>query len=382
MGRARMLAILAALRATLARLLTLLLPLSLLIADAAATPAPPARALAAQPGPIALGPARARGAGLPQHWMETGSNGRLPTASQASPAADRTGDRSRTMAGKALATAARQTARAAELAPVTPIAAGADAATPAQTWPALRSSAPLQAGAASETSQALATGEAASQQPASPLERRLQQWPAWRLPAPLTRPGRQAPLWPAWFSGEWQVESTPLPAAAAAPPPPSPPWRARFRPDGEGRAVAERACNALAVGRSLLGAQLLSVQDDPRNPQRQLARLAGDRLLETTLIGQRGEQPEPDQFLNDELSLQVLHGPGEPRLSRIETLGRWHRLADGSIEGEQWQARYASPAEGLTAPSLASDHWRLRLVPVPPGSDRATETAAPATDCR
>lgn len=216
--------------------------------------------------------------------------------------------------------------------------------------------------------------------PASPLERRLEQWPAWRLPAPLERPGRQAPAWPTWFEGEWQVHSVPLADDSAEP---SPPWHARFRPDGRGGIVADRAFNALAVGRSVLGERLLSVQDDPANPQRQLARLAGDQLLETSLIGQRGETQEPERFLNDELSLQVLHGPGgEPRVSRIETLGRWRRLADGSITGEQWQARYASPSDGLTVAALATDHWRLRLVPVPPGSDPATETAAPATGDR
>jgi len=178
------------------------------------------------------------------------------------------------------------------------------------------------------------------------------------------------------------VESLPLPGDAAAPLPSSPPWRARFRPDGRGGAVADRAYNAFALGRSLLGEALLSVQDDPANPQRQLARLAKGQLLETTLIGQRGESPQPDAFLNDELSLQVLHGPGEPRVSRIETLGRWTRLTDGSISGEQWQARYGSPADGLAAPSLSSEHWRLRLVPAPSGSDRATGKAAPAAGYR
>lgn len=221
---------------------------------------------------------------------------------------------------------------------------------------------------------------AAAEAAPTPLEHRLEQWPAWRLPAPLARPGRQAPAWPAWFKGEWQVESVLLPDDAAGS---GPPWHARFRPDGRGGAVADRAFNALSVGRSVLGERLLSVQDDPANPQRQLARLAGDQLLETSLIGQRGEFPETESFLNDELSLQVLHGPGgEPRVSRIETLGRWRRLADGSISGEQWQARYASPSDGLTVAALATDHWRLRLVPVPSGSDPATGTTAPAADCR
>lgn len=241
--------------------------------------------------------------------------------------------------------------------------------------------APAAGAEASEHQASLAT-DTGPQAAAPPLERRLRQWPDWRLPAPLARPGRQAPAWPAWFSGDWWVESETLPADPAERARPNPPWRARFRPDGRGGAVADRAFNALSVGQSLLGDRLLSVQDDPGNPQRQLARLARGQQLETTLIGQRGESPQQNRFLNDELSLQVLHGAGDPRISRIETLGRWQLLPDGGISGEQWQARYGSPADGLAAAALSVEHWQLRLVPVPPESHPATGTAAPASGYR
>ncbi|MFM7085965.1 MAG: DUF6816 family protein [Cyanobium sp.] len=219
---------------------------------------------------------------------------------------------------------------------------------------------------------------------ATPLSRRLQHWPAWQLPAPLPRPGQRSPVWPAWFRGDWLVlDLTALDADGATPPTEAlPHWPARFRDDGHGAAAAERAFNANAAGRALLGDRLLSVQDDPADPRRQLARLRGDALLETTLVGQRGEEPRPGLFLNDELSLQVLHGPGEPRVSRVETLGRWQLRPDGSIDGDQWQARYGSPAEGLRAAPLSTDRLRLRLVPAGPGSDPAIGTGAPATGYR
>ena len=91
------------------------------------------------------------------------------------------------------------------------------------------------------------------------------------------------------------------------------------------------------------------VRDDPRHPQRQLSRFRDGSLLETTLVGARSETFDGSSFLNDELSLQVLHGAGDPRLSRVETLGRWQRRSDGGIEGEQWQAGYGSPGDGLIA---------------------------------
>ncbi len=201
------------------------------------------------------------------------------------------------------------------------------------------------------------------------LEARLATWPDWRLPAPLQAPGREDLRYPGWFEGDWKVTVEADPEAAE----PELSYVARFRADGRGAVVGERAANAAAVGRALLGDRLLGVRDDPANPNRQLARLAGGGLLESTVVGRRSEGAEP--FLADELALQVVHGGAEPRVSRIETLSRYrlrHGLQGDWIEAEQWQARYPSPAEGLVASASGGGHWRLRLDPLPPGSGRAS----------
>lgn len=219
---------------------------------------------------------------------------------------------------------------------------------------------------APETSEPAGAQVATAPPRADPLERRLAAWPRWSLPAPLlARPERSGELlWPAWFRGRWQVreEGTGEPLR----------WQARFRSDGRGGTVADRAFNARSLGRAALGEALLAVEDDPAHPNRQLSRLAGDRLLETTVVGRRSLLPDATTFLADELILQVLHGPGEPRIQRVEVLGRWRLRSDGSIEGEQWQASYPSPAEGLAAAGQRPQHVRLRLVPLPPGSDPAS----------
>lgn len=201
------------------------------------------------------------------------------------------------------------------------------------------------------------------------LNTRLAAWPEWRLPAPLPNPGRQDLGYPAWFAGDWQVTVEADPESGK----PGLRYEVRFRSDERGVVVGERAANAASVGRELLGDTLLEVRDDPTNPNRQLARLAGGGLLESTVLGRRSEETE--QFLADELTLQVVHGGAEPRVSRIETLSRY-RLHHGEggdwIEAEQWQARYPSPAEGLVAHATGGGHWRLRLDPLPPGSGRAS----------
>jgi hypothetical protein len=85
------------------------------------------------------------------------------------------------------------------------------------------------------------------------------------------------------------------------------------------------------------------------------------------VVGRRSETPDGDHFWADELALQVLHGPGDPRVSRVETLSHYShysRHSDGSVGAEQWQASYPSPALGLAAAASSSNHYSLELTPV------------------
>ena len=231
------------------------------------------------------------------------------------------------------------------------------------------------------------------------LPARAAQWPEWSLPAPLPRPERQDLIYPAWFAGRWQVSSGAIS------------FEARFcqqpevmgQPGRSERAVVgDRAFNALSIGKAVLGEQLLAVRSDPANPNRQIALLADRQELESQVVGRRSETPAitggskaaggstaagsstagstaaanptaavrstagstAPEFWADELSLQVLHGPGEPRLSRVETLSHFVLQADGSILGEQWQASYPSPSLGLAARPTGTNHELLRLDPI------------------
>ena len=102
-----------------------------------------------------------------------------------------------------------------------------------------------------------------------------------------------------------------------------------------------------------------------------------DPLLETTVIGRRESNPgNPADFYSDELVLQILHGPGAPRLSRIETLTHYKRCGD-SICADQRQVSHAGP--GLeTDQTLAgrSSSFRLTLTPLQQDPDSAIETRA------
>ena len=200
--------------------------------------------------------------------------------------------------------------------------------------------------------------------PESPLQQRLAQWPDWELPAPLPRPGNGDLLYPDWFLGTWQVSSS----DGAT-------YTVRFVSSPAG-VVGDRAFNAAAVGRAVLGDQLRSVANDPTNPNRQIARLqaaGGPPLsLESTVVGRRQEQQDGDQVLVDELALQIVRGRGEPAVSRVETLSRFERQGSDHIAVRQWQASYPSPAEGLRARPRSTNQLSLRLARREPPADPAS----------
>lgn len=199
----------------------------------------------------------------------------------------------------------------------------------------------------------------------SPLQQRSAAWPAWSLPAPLERPGQRDLIYPDWFLGDWQVEASD-----------GSNFVVRFQRDRRGRVVGDRAGNALAVGRAVLGEQLQAVRNDPANPNRQLARLqleAGVLLqLESTVVGRRRELAGDGELRVDELALQVLHGPGDPAVSQVETLTHFQRLSPERIAAEQWQASYPSPAAGLEVSARSSSRLSLQLDRCPPGCDPAS----------
>lgn len=213
----------------------------------------------------------------------------------------------------------------------------------------------------------LVTGAVAAEPAqASLLEQRAMEWPDWSLPAPLPRPrAHQDLIYPSWFEGDWLVNSEALaPDGSALGSEPPLVHRARFQRNRAGQLVGDRPFNATAIGKALLGDKLLSVEQDPERVNRQLARLSGDVLLETSVIGRRQASllttGSREQFLSDELVLQIVHGPGAPRLSRIETLTRYEQC-EANICAEQRQVSYGAP--GLQSEqTLAGRSSRFRLV--------------------
>lgn len=200
---------------------------------------------------------------------------------------------------------------------------------------------------------------------ADPLVVRQGQWPAWSLPAPLQRPGQADLVLPEWMLGTWSLRELEPQAppngerpGGAASDAPAATVSVRFVTNRRGQVVVDRAFNAFNLGRSVLGDSLLAVENDPRNPNRQLARLRGERLIDSTVIGRRRLSLDADSLLADELTLQIVHGPGQPQISQVEVLALYRRQG-ADVMVEQWQASYAEPGE--SAEARRSSHRLLLL---------------------
>ena len=194
----------------------------------------------------------------------------------------------------------------------------------------------------------------------------MEAWPKWQLPAALPRPRSQQDLvYPNWFDGDWDAESTDLDDLSTL----KHPVRFAASKNSRGAVVGDRIFNATAIGKAVLGEQLLGVEQAPQQVNRQLARLSQDRQLETTVIGRRESNLDQQTFLSDELVLQILHGPGAPRISRIETLSRYQiceptgddSAGNPMICADQWQARFDPPGETVSAKPLHVNHYKLTL---------------------
>ena len=216
------------------------------------------------------------------------------------------------------------------------------------------------------------------------LEQRFSNWPAWTLPAPLPRPrGRQDLIYPSWFDGTWEVRSEQLDDQGHRRNGEEPLLhQARFQLNQRGDLVGDRVFNARSIGDALLGAQLLSIEQDPDQVNRQLARLKEIDAGDDCDRSQRSNPREHSVFFSDELALQVLHGPAAPRISRIETLTRYERCG-AAICADQRQVSHDGPGlESEVSLEGRSSRFQLTLRPLPldpagsdaPPADHAIET--------
>ena len=203
----------------------------------------------------------------------------------------------------------------------------------------------------------------------SHLLERKSSWPNWRVPSYLKRPSIKDDLiYPDWFEGLWDVNSQIEDEKNEE----SINHSAKFIRNSSGKLVADREYNTQSFALSSKNDGFLSVKNDPKSPNRQLAKLTEDRYLETKIIGRHYETLNNDIFITDELILQIFHTPELSRVSQVETLTQFKKcdfagntiseLKSFNICGEQFQAIYNQPGQTLISFPIKTEKSKLILM--------------------
>jgi hypothetical protein len=114
--------------------------------------------------------------------------------------------------------------------------------------------------------------------------------------------------------------------------------------------VADRAFNGLNLARAYLNDAVLSVKVDPKNPNRQITFLRGERQLVSVVSGRATETISDRKFIGTEVFQQIFKGGGRPYFNIVESTTAYHKLdrtdpVSPVIEADQVTAVYLSPQD-------------------------------------
>jgi hypothetical protein len=227
------------------------------------------------------------------------------------------------------------------------------------------------------------------------LRKRIASYPHWQS-RPALKATREELSYPKWMAGTWQVESTLIEQIAPLAPDIVTPgfeqnrrylnkplrFRVRFLPapavslispaikiNRSSQIIADRAFNGLEIGKAYLGEQgILSVTNDPRDPNQYRTRLPNQESLITQIIGRDQSSPDRDRYLTSELTQQFFQGEQRIYLNLVETTTDYRLKGSSNIAANQLTAIYLSSKDPqyFMAPGkpVALYRYRLQLSPL------------------
>jgi hypothetical protein len=233
------------------------------------------------------------------------------------------------------------------------------------------------------------------------LDDRTSSFPNWES-KPTVAVAKGDLIYPDWMAGTWNVAITLVDLAAPLAPNIVTPgfegnrkylqqpvlFKVRFQPEKNigfilnnrdklaKKIVADRSFNGLNIARAYLGDRaILSVKVDPKNPNRQVTFLKGEKQLISIVTGRGTETLNSNEFASTEISQQVFRGESDIYLNEVETTTAYRFVAGGEngdsaskrIEADQVTAIYLSPQDpdyfAAGGHPVALYRYRLELVP-------------------
>lgn len=254
---------------------------------------------------------------------------------------------------------------------------------------------------------------------ASALSDRLSEYPNWQEKPPV-QAAKGDLAYPDWFAGEWLVSTTLVDLAAPLAPDLVTPgfesnraflnqpvqFRVRFVEQtsersfpslvGFGRApkllVSDRAYNGTQLAKAYLGGAVLAVKVDPKNPNRQITLLKGDRQLVSTVAARATESPTDHEFITSEFFKQEFRGAPQIYFNEVENTTAYTKSDSSSpdapeIMADQITAIYLSPQDPDYFKTLSSENplsarrpvalYRYQMTFRRPAADSLTDSPKP-----
>lgn len=224
---------------------------------------------------------------------------------------------------------------------------------------------------------------------ATPLVDRIAEYPHWPSQPALQPVQTEDLTYPGWFAGDWWVTTTLLDMQAPLAPQvvtpgfesnrqfldrpisfqirfvatePARSWWSRLSPV-EPQLVSDRAYNGKQLAKAYLGERsVLAVKVDPKNPNRQITLLRGDRQLVSTVVARATEMPDADDFVTSEFFKQEFRGTPQLYFNEVENTTVYSKQKQGvnssapEIVADQITAIYLSPQDTNYFKTLSNEN--------------------------
>ncbi len=192
---------------------------------------------------------------------------------------------------------------------------------------------------------------------ATTLNNRIQQFPNW-IDRPTTKPAKGDLFYPDWLEGKWQVTSTLIEQyAPLAPQITTPGYQENDQyldraiefivnfPKQQ-YVISDRAYNGLNIAIAYLGKEaVISVKTDPKNSNRQITKLTGNKQLISIVTDRASESINDQQFIATEIAQQIFKNAPEIYLNTVETTTSYRSIDSSKITANQITAIYLSPKD-------------------------------------
>jgi len=195
------------------------------------------------------------------------------------------------------------------------------------------------------------------------LVKREMIWPNWNLTKLQSSDIKKDLIYPAWFEGDWRVQSQDLNDTSQKPIF----YKVNFLKNQSGQIVGNRLENSKSIGKELFGDKLQKIKVDPQSFNNQIIYLEDNENIESRVTG-RNQILDNNLFFSDEFFIQTAHKQGFSRINQVEVLSKFYKCniiknlevdKNYDICGFQYTATFGSKVGDTNVKAITTNKYKL-----------------------